>query len=66
MWYDSLKASGPNPLGNPATFKKGAVTWLSPQNYQVHQLDNTDDEVCVTITCYRYISVIPLTQSGQG
>jgi len=36
------------------TFRKGQVTWIGPDNYQVHQLHNDSDRVCVTIQCYQY------------
>lgn len=36
------------------TFKKGEVTWIGPDNYQIHQLHNDFDRVCVTIQCYQY------------
>ncbi|KAG5642783.1 hypothetical protein DXG03_002128 [Asterophora parasitica] len=32
----------------------GEVTWIGPDNYQVHQLYNDSDRVCVTIQCYQY------------
>ncbi|KAF8069883.1 RmlC-like cupin domain-containing protein [Lyophyllum atratum] len=36
------------------TFQKDQVTWIGPDNYQVHQLHNDSDRVCVTIQCYQY------------
>jgi len=38
------------------TFHKGDVMWIGPDNYQVHQLYNNSDRVCVTIQCYQYAS----------
>jgi len=35
-------------------FEKGNITWIGPDNYQVHQLHNDFDGVCVTIQCYQY------------
>jgi hypothetical protein len=35
-------------------FEKGNVTWISPDNYQIHQLHNDFDRACVTIQCYQY------------
>ncbi|KAM7183531.1 RmlC-like cupin domain containing protein [Naviculisporaceae sp. PSN 640] len=54
-YYDSIGGeSGPLPLGS-ARLHKGAVTWLSPENYQIHQLQNQSTQsVCCTIQCYRY------------
>lgn len=34
--------------------EKDNVTWIGPENYQVHQLHNDFDRVCVTIQCYQY------------
>ncbi|KIM79005.1 hypothetical protein PILCRDRAFT_10664 [Piloderma croceum F 1598] len=34
--------------------EKGNITWIGPDNYQVHQLHNDFDRVCVTIQCYQY------------
>lgn len=34
--------------------EKGNATWLGPDNYQIHQLHNDFDRVCVTIQCYQY------------
>jgi hypothetical protein len=33
---------------------KGEVTWLSPNWYQTHKLENVTDEYCATIQCYKY------------
>jgi hypothetical protein len=37
-----------------ADFGKGDVTWISPVLNQVHQLQNTGKQTCVTIQCYMY------------
>ena len=34
--------------------EKGNVTWIGPDNYQIHQLHNDFDRACVTIQCYQY------------
>jgi uncharacterized RmlC-like cupin family protein len=36
------------------TFHSGDVTWIGPDHYQIHQLHNDFDRVCVTIQCYQY------------
>ncbi|KAJ7239518.1 RmlC-like cupin domain-containing protein [Mycena rebaudengoi] len=45
-----------NPIGPPANLEKGDITWIDPENYQVHQLSNEsrDGSVCCTIQCYSY------------
>ncbi|KAF7302580.1 hypothetical protein HMN09_00892500 [Mycena chlorophos] len=45
-----------HPVGPPANLHKGDVTWLDPNNYQVHQLsnENRDGAICCTIQCYSY------------
>ncbi|ESK88387.1 hypothetical protein Moror_14773 [Moniliophthora roreri MCA 2997] len=36
-------------------FRAGNVTWMDPEHYQVHQLQNRHKyQVCVTIQCYGY------------
>ncbi|KAG8630742.1 hypothetical protein KVT40_002361 [Elsinoe batatas] len=50
-WYTSL--SSPCVLGS-ANLKKGMVTWIGDENYQVHKLHNETPGVCATIQCYRY------------
>jgi len=44
------------PIGPPANLEKGDITWIDPENYQVHQLsnENRDGSVCCTIQCYAY------------
>ncbi|KAJ7071430.1 hypothetical protein C8F01DRAFT_433764 [Mycena amicta] len=44
------------PVGPPANLEKGDVTWLDPNNFQVHQLsnENRDGAICCTIQCYSY------------
>lgn len=39
-----------------AMFRKGDVTWISPQYNQTHRLHNTNSAgpVCITIQCYLY------------
>jgi hypothetical protein len=39
-----------------ADFKKGDITWISPQLNQIHQLKNLEGntETCITIQCYMY------------
>ncbi|VDB87461.1 unnamed protein product [Peniophora sp. CBMAI 1063] len=45
-----------HPIGPPANLEKGDITWIDPENYQVHQLsnENRDGSVCCTIQCYSY------------
>ncbi|KAK0707799.1 RmlC-like cupin domain-containing protein [Lasiosphaeris hirsuta] len=50
-YYDSLLDG--HKIGI-ASLKKDDVTWLSPQNYQIHELRNSYSTVCCTIQCYRY------------
>ncbi len=39
------------------TFEKGDVTWITPEMYQTHQLENPrQDTMCVTIQSYRYLA----------
>jgi len=54
----------PSQNNNPAkpkeilnqTFEKGDVTWISPEMYQTHQLENPrEDTMCATIQSYRYL-----------
>ena len=53
-FFDSLKSpEGPNQIGNALQLRKDMVTWIGPQNYQVHQIHNTSDDVCVTLNSYR-------------
>jgi hypothetical protein len=39
FYYDSLDIPV-NQQGPPVNLKKGDVTWISPENYQVHKLWN--------------------------
>lgn len=34
--------------------KEGDVTWISPNWFQTHHLENRTDDFCATIQCYRY------------
>lgn len=47
-------------MRHPIVFKNSRfhlkVTWIGPDQYQVHQLHNDSDRVCVTIQCYQYPS----------
>ncbi|KIJ51964.1 hypothetical protein M422DRAFT_223367 [Sphaerobolus stellatus SS14] len=53
-YFESLK--NPLSIGQGAKLKKGDVTWISSDNYQVHQLRNESMEgkVCCTIQSYQY------------
>ncbi|GLB44970.1 hypothetical protein LshimejAT787_1900480 [Lyophyllum shimeji] len=53
-YYSKLDAQTMIKLEPDHTFKQGQVTWIGPDNYQVHQLHNESDRVCVTIQCYQY------------
>jgi hypothetical protein len=58
-WFNPLAKDDnpvkPEPFGQ-ATFHEGAVTWLTPEMYQTHQLVNERrDTMCATIQCYRYL-----------
>ncbi|KAJ7482462.1 hypothetical protein FB451DRAFT_1364525 [Mycena latifolia] len=46
----------PLPIGPPAKLEKGDITWIDPENYQIHRLSNEsgDGSVCCTIQCYSY------------
>ena len=37
-----------------AQLQEGHVTWLAPQAYQTHRLNNKGDSMCATIQCYQY------------
>ncbi|KAI9147201.1 RmlC-like cupin domain-containing protein [Paramyrothecium foliicola] len=50
-WYTSL--TKPIEIGR-ASLRKGNVTWIGDNNYQIHKLHNTTPTVCCTIQCYRY------------
>lgn len=49
-WYDSLRK--PIEIGS-ANLRKGNVTWIGDNNYQIHRLHNPTPTVCCTIQCYR-------------
>ncbi|KAH8726011.1 RmlC-like cupin domain-containing protein [Phaeosphaeriaceae sp. PMI808] len=54
-WYDSLESEkNPTQLGNPCLLRKGHVTWLGENQYQVHSLENIRDWTCVTLQCYEF------------
>ncbi|KAF8460834.1 RmlC-like cupin domain-containing protein [Kalaharituber pfeilii] len=50
-YYDSLR--NPQLIGR-AKLMQGNITWLGPNNYQIHKLYNHTTTVCCTIQCYRY------------
>ncbi|KAF2149947.1 hypothetical protein K461DRAFT_323454 [Myriangium duriaei CBS 260.36] len=56
-WYDNLGTSSVQPaeLGPPGILQEGQITWIGPNNYQIHKLENVSDTVCVTVQCYKYI-----------
>ncbi|KAF7969452.1 hypothetical protein HWV62_22333 [Athelia sp. TMB] len=53
-YYTKLDKKSGIKLEPDYTFYKEQVTWISPDQYQVHQLHNDSDRVCVTIQCYQY------------
>lgn len=53
-YYAKLDDKSGVKIGPDFTFRKNQVTWLGPDNYQVHQLHNDSNRVCVTIQCYQY------------
>ncbi|KAK5077324.1 hypothetical protein LTR64_005193 [Lithohypha guttulata] len=52
-WYESLETTAW--IGQPATLSEGQITWISPEQYQIHKLQNDTATVCCTIRCYRYM-----------
>lgn len=55
-WYAALSPQISQPWGS-VTLSAGAVTFLTPDYYQIHQLQNPlpkGSEFCATIQCYRY------------
>ena len=54
-WYDTL-ISGQDPLrlGQPVSLNKDQVTWLGENQYQIHALENTTQQTCVTLQCYEF------------
>ncbi|ENH66871.1 Cysteine dioxygenase [Fusarium oxysporum f. sp. cubense race 1] len=54
-WFDKVEEGSPSQLiGNPVILEEGKVTWLGKDQYQVHQLENTSDTVCITLQCYQF------------
>ena len=53
-YYDSLTSHGGPHEMNTAELTEGMVTWIGPQNYQIHKLHNDTKTVCCTIQCYRF------------
>ncbi|KAF4432140.1 Cysteine dioxygenase [Fusarium acutatum] len=54
-WFDKVEEGSPSQLiGNPVNLEEGKVTWLGKDQYQVHQLENTSDSVCITLQCYQF------------
>ncbi|PNP85177.1 hypothetical protein FNYG_01406 [Fusarium nygamai] len=54
-WFDKVEEGSPSQLiGNPIVLEEGKVTWLGKDQYQVHQLENTSDKVCITLQCYQF------------
>ncbi|KAF4493861.1 Cysteine dioxygenase [Fusarium agapanthi] len=54
-WFDKVEeGSNPQLIGNPVILEEGKVTWLGKDQYQVHQLENTSDTVCITLQCYQF------------
>lgn len=51
-WYKKLEKESVQ-IGS-ANLRKGNVTWIGDNNYQIHKLLNPTPTVCVTIQCYRY------------
>ncbi|KAG5658009.1 hypothetical protein KAF25_006960 [Fusarium avenaceum] len=54
-WFDALQENGePQVIGQPVNLKKGDVTWLGEDQYQIHQLHNKSKTVCITLQCYQF------------
>ncbi|KAM0228270.1 hypothetical protein ACHAP5_011989 [Fusarium lateritium] len=54
-WFDALQENGePQVIGQPVCLKKGDVTWLGEDQYQIHQLHNKSKTVCITLQCYQF------------
>ncbi|KAJ5290782.1 hypothetical protein N7478_000033 [Penicillium angulare] len=54
-WYDTLVENvDPIMLGQPVALKKDQITWLGENQYQIHALENKNDETCITLQCYEY------------
>lgn len=55
FYYDSLSSDpGPYQLAPPEVLTKDQITWMSKDCYQVHQLFNRSNTVCLTLQCYTY------------
>ena len=56
-YYDKLRKprEGPPRRLARAELRQGDITWMSNQNYQVHQLRNcsVSGRVCCTLQCYQ-------------
>jgi hypothetical protein len=54
-WYDTLVAGiDPIKLGQPVQLSKDQFTWLGENQYQIHALENTTQQTCVTLQCYEF------------
>ncbi|KAI8711932.1 Cysteine dioxygenase [Fusarium sp. LHS14.1] len=54
-WYDALKKNRiPKQIGNQVRLSEGDMTWLGEKQYQIHQLKNNTDKVCITLQCYQF------------
>ncbi|KAK6504449.1 hypothetical protein TWF506_002646 [Arthrobotrys conoides] len=54
-WYDAvIGGAEPTKLGEPVVLKKDKITWIGDNQYQVHALENTKEETCVTLQCYAF------------
>jgi hypothetical protein len=57
-WYNPLAQKDNDHLAPlmEQTFSRGDVTWLTPEMYQTHKLENPrTDTMCATIQSYRYL-----------
>lgn len=55
MQYDALKKNRiPKQIGNQVRLSEGDMTWLGEKQYQIHQLKNNTDKVCITLQCYQF------------
>jgi len=55
-YFDSIDKPDEKPRqsGSPAELREGDITWISKDNYQIHQLRNESTGVCCTLQCYKY------------
>ncbi|KAF3906734.1 hypothetical protein AA313_de0202059 [Arthrobotrys entomopaga] len=54
-WYDAvISKTEPTVLCTPVLLQKGEITWLGDSQYQVHALENTQKQTCVTLQCYAF------------